>query len=60
MNKKITAHTLRHSYAPHLLKNGAIIRVIQKLLGHDYINITITYTQVTTPTLLNLTSPFDD
>lgn len=60
INKHITAHILRHSYATHLLENGTDIRVIQKLLGHNSIKTTMIYTQVTTPTLLNVTSPFDD
>ena len=60
INKHITAHTLRHSYATHLLENGTDIRVIQKLLGHNSIKTTMLYTQVSTPTLLNVTSPFDD
>ena len=58
--KNITAHTLRHSYATHLLENGTDIRVIQKLLGHNSIKTTMIYTQVSQPTLLNVTSPFDD
>lgn len=60
INKNITAHTLRHSYATHLLENGTDIRIIQKLLGHNSIKTTMIYTQVTEPTLLNVTSPFDD
>ena len=60
INKNITAHTLRHSYATHLLENGIDIRVIQKLLGHNSIKTTMIYTQVTEPTLLNVASPFDD
>lgn len=60
INKNITAHTLRHSYATHLLENGTDIRVIQKLLGHNSIKTTMIYTQVSQPTLLNVVSPFDD
>ncbi|MFS4457141.1 site-specific tyrosine recombinase/integron integrase [Maribacter sp. 2304DJ31-5] len=60
INKPITAHTLRHSYATHLLEKGTDIRVIQKLLGHNSIKTTMIYTQVTEPTLLNVVSPFDD
>jgi len=59
-NKNITAHTLRHSYATHLLEKGTDIRVIQKLLGHNSIKTTMIYTKVSEPTLLNVTSPFDD
>lgn len=60
INKQITAHTLRHSYATHLLEKGTDIRVIQKLLGHNSIKTTMLYTQVSQPTLLNVISPFDD
>ncbi len=60
INKDITAHTLRHSYATHLLEKGTDIRVIQKLLGHNSIKTTMLYTQVAEPTLLNVKSPFDD
>ncbi len=60
INKNITAHTLRHSYATHLLEKGTDIRVIQKLLGHNSIKTTMIYTQVSEPTLLNVSSPFDD
>ena len=60
INKKITAHTLRHSYATHLLEKGTDIRVIQKLLGHNSIKTTMIYTQVAEPFILNVVSPFDD
>ncbi|UII75180.1 site-specific integrase [Flagellimonas sp. HMM57] len=60
INKHITAHTLRHSYATHLLEKGTDIRVIQKLLGHSSIKTTMVYTQVSQPSLLNVASPFDD
>ena len=60
INKQITAHTLRHSYATHLLERGTDVRVIQKLLGHNSIKTTMLYTQVSKPNLLNVTSPFDD
>ncbi|MBX2829230.1 MAG: site-specific integrase [Flavobacteriaceae bacterium] len=60
INKQITAHTLRHSFATHLLERGTDIRVIQKLLGHNSIKTTMVYTQVTEPMLQNVLSPFDD
>lgn len=60
INKDFSAHALRHSYATHLLEKGTDIRVIQKLLGHNSIKTTMIYTQVSSPTLLNVKSPFDD
>ncbi len=60
IHKHITAHALRHSYATHLLEKGIDIRVIQKLLGHNSIKTTMIYTQVSEPTMLNVSSPFDD
>ncbi|SIS46902.1 Site-specific recombinase XerD [Zobellia uliginosa] len=60
INKEITAHTLRHSYATHLLERGTDIRVIQKLLGHSSIKTTMVYTRVAEPALLHVVSPFDD
>lgn len=59
IKKNFSAHSLRHSYATHLLENGTDIRVIQKLLGHNSIKTTMIYTQVSNPALLNVKSPFD-
>ncbi|MBC8266977.1 MAG: tyrosine-type recombinase/integrase [Flavobacteriales bacterium] len=57
--KHATPHTLRHSYATHLLEDGVDVRIIQKLLGHNSLNTTMIYTHIATPTLLKVKSPFD-
>ena len=59
IEKDVHVHTLRHSFATHLLENGVDIRKIQKLLGHSNLQTTQIYTQVSSEEIKKIKSPLD-
>jgi site-specific recombinase XerD len=59
IRKPVTLHSLRHSFATHLLERGTDIRVIQALLGHSKLEATARYTQVATGMISTVESPLD-
>ena len=59
IRKRVTLHTLRHSFATHLLEHGTDIRLIQALLGHHKLETTAHYTRVATGIIAAVASPID-
>ena len=60
INRPATIHTLRHSFATHLLEGGEDLRYIQKILGHKNIKTTEIYTHITSVGMKNIKRPLDE
>ena len=59
IKKRVTVHTLRHTFATHLLENGTDLRYIQSLLGHESSKTTEIYTHITTKGFDQIKNPLD-
>ena len=58
--KGVHPHTLRHSFATHLIENGYDIFTVQMLLGHKSPETTMIYTHISSPKMINVKSPLDN
>ena len=59
INKRVSLHTLRHSFATHLLEQKVDVRIVQVLLGHSKLDTTALYTHVATKTIGEVISPLE-
>jgi len=59
ISKNVHPHTLRHSFATHLIENGYAVTEVQPLLGHNSLNTTMIYLHMASPQLLKVKSPYD-
>lgn len=60
ISKQVSPHTLRHSFATHLLENGYSLIEVNRLLGHSRLETTMVYTHMAKPKMFNIKSPLDD
>ena len=60
LKKNVHPHTLRHSFATHLIENGYDVTNVQAMLGHKSPETTLIYTHISSPNLMNTKSPLDE
>jgi len=60
INKKVHPHTLRHSFATHLIQNGASLNEVQAMLGHKSPETSMIYVHMASPNMINIKSPLDN